>query len=290
MGFRQQLYNIIEPAGRMNGDGKLSALFDNFMMLMIGFGIAPLLFRQSYRVLDVLDTVSCTVFVLDFFMRWCTADLHLPNIKRRWLRFVVYPFTPMAIFDLLSILPSLNLISSAFKMLRLMRLLKLLRLIRFIRYYKPLRIMVNVMRRERETLLTVMLFAGFYIFVTALLMYNVEEPDDNHMFDSFFDAIYWATCTLTTVGYGDIFPTTTLGRVVSMVSAIMGVAIIALPSGIITAGYLDELRRDREMKRMRREAKVRGLGVDIYAEHDDALMDDDEDITEYDDDVRNSVI
>lgn len=253
MGFRRQLYNIIEPAGRHKGDERLSGYFDNFMMLMIGFGIAPLLFRQSYHVLDVLDYVSCGVFIIDYVLRMFTADLHLPQIRRRWLRFVVYPFTPMAIFDLLSILPSLHLISSAFKMLRLMRLLKLLRLVRFIRYYKPLRIMGNVMKQEGGTLLTVLTFAVFYIFVTALLMFNVEEPDSNHMFDTFFDAVYWATCTLTTVGYGDIFPTTALGRVVSMVSAIMGVAIIALPSGIITAGYLDELRRDREEQKQRRE-------------------------------------
>lgn len=289
MGFRRVIYNIVEPAGRQNGDEKLSGYFDNFMMLMIGFGIVPLLFRQSYHVLDVLDDISCTVFIIDYFLRWSTADLHLPNIRRRWLRFVVYPFTPMAIFDLLSILPSLNLINSAFKMLRLMRLLKLLRLIRFIRYYKPLRIMGNVMKRERDTLLTVLLFAAFYIFVTALLMYNVEEPDDNHMFDSFFDAVYWATCTLTTVGYGDIFPTTALGRVVSMVSAVMGVAIIALPSGIITAGYLDELRRDREMKRMRREAKKLGHAPGSNTGAEDAVLSIEE-MSEYDDDVRNSVI
>lgn len=255
MGLRRKIYDIIEPAGRQQGEHRLSACFDNFMMLMIGFGIAPLIFRESNPILEWMDYISCGVFVVDYLLRWFTADLHLPKIKSKWLRFVIYPFTPMAIFDLLSILPSLNLINGAFKVLRMARLLKLLRLIRFIRYYQPLRIMLNVLDRERGTLLTVLSFALFYILVTALVMFNVEEPDMNHMFDTFFDAIYWSACTLTTVGYGDIFPTTTLGRVVSMVSAIMGVAIIALPSGIITAGYLDELRREREVKKLRKAAK-----------------------------------
>lgn len=254
MEIRRKIYDIIEPAGRQKGEHKLSSYFDNFMMLMIGFGIAPLLFRQSYPILTLLDHISCCVFIIDYFLRLFTADIHLPSIKRRWLRFIVYPFTPMAIFDMLSILPSLNIIHGAFKVLRMARLLKLLRLIRFIRYYQPLRIMINVLDRERGTLLTVLSFALFYIFVTALVMFNVEEPDVNHMYDTFFDAIYWSACTLTTVGYGDIFPTTGLGRVVSMVSAIMGVAIIALPSGIITAGYLDELHREREEKQIRKEA------------------------------------
>ena len=233
------------------------------MMLMIAFGVAPLLFREQYSILTQMDYLSCSVFIIDYILRWSTADIHLPKIRRPWLRFAIYPFTPMAIFDLLSILPSLNLISGAFKVLRLARLLKLLRLIRFIRYFKPLQIMMNVLRRESSTLLTVLSFALFYIFVTALIMFNVEEPDANHMFNTFFDAVYWAACTLTTVGYGDIFPTTTLGRVVSMVSAIMGVAIIALPSGIITAGYLEELKRDRGIRNRSKNTGISKLPQEI---------------------------
>lgn len=276
MDFRHKLYDIIEPAGRQGGENKLSACFDNFMMLMIGFGIAPLLFRQSHPIFVWMDHISCAVFILDYIMRLFTADLHLPGIRRRWLRFLVYPFTPMAILDMLSILPSLSILHGAFKVLRMARLLKLLRLIRFIRYYQPLRIMLNVLGRERGTLLTVLSFALFYIFVTALVMFNVEEPDTNHMFDTFFDAIYWSACTLTTVGYGDIFPTTSLGRVVSMVSAIMGVAIIALPSGIITAGYLDELRREREEKALRKKAaKASGQSVSKPDANGDGLIDED---------------
>lgn len=83
-----------------------------------------------------------------------------------------------------------------------------------------------------------MLIAIAYIFTTALVMFNMEESE---MFSSFFDALYWATTTLTMVGYGDIYPQTDLGRIISMVSALMGVAVIALPSGVITASYLEEL-------------------------------------------------
>lgn len=276
MGYRQTIFHIIEPAEHRDRENLLSVLFDGFMVLMIIFGIIPLAFRQDYPVFYWMDYISCSVFIVDYILRLFTADLKLPGIKRRWLRFIVYPFTPMAIFDLLSILPSLHLINGAFKVLRMARLLKLLRLIRFFRYYKPLLIMTNVLKRERGTLLTVLSFAMFYILVTALIMFNVEEPDANHMFDTFFDAIYWAACTLTTVGYGDIFPTTNLGRVVSMVSAIMGVAIIALPSGIVTAGYLDELRRDREEKqRRKRLAKKKG-----NARQDDPADQDNSDLME----------
>jgi voltage-gated potassium channel len=78
-----------------------------------------------------------------------------------------------------------------------------------------------------------------YIFVSALIIYNVEPET----FETFFDAIYWATISLTTVGYGDIHPVTTLGRLVAMLSSIFGIAIIALPSGVFAAGYLSELNK-----------------------------------------------
>ena len=87
-----------------------------------------------------------------------------------------------------------------------------------------------------------------YIIVTALIMFNAEGSIDGESahFQTFFDALYWATTTLTTVGYGDIYPATNLGRFISMLSAILGVAIIALPSGVITASYLDELKNDKK--------------------------------------------
>ena len=86
-------------------------------------------------------------------------------------------------------------------------------------------------------------------------MFNAEEeinPETGqYLFDSFFDAFYWAACTLTTVGYGDIYPISQTGRVISIISALVGIAIIALPSGIITGGYMDELkhRRNKEIEK-----------------------------------------
>ena len=92
--------------------------------------------------------------------------------------------------------------------------------------------------------------AVFYVFLTALIMFNAE-PHINPItgeqtFRDFFDALYWATVTLTTVGYGDMVPVTDIGRFISMLSSLFGVAIIALPSGVITASYLEELRSQRK--------------------------------------------
>ena len=171
---------------------------------------------------------------------------------------MVYPFTPMAIIDLLSILPIFNLLGPTFKVFRVSRLLKILRIFKVIRYFEPLEIILSVVRRQGTILITVFSLAVFYIFITALIMFNAEEqinPDTGeYLFNSFFDAFYWAACTLTTVGYGDIYPISDIGRIISVISSIVGIAIIALPSGIVTAGYMEELVNRK--KKDERESEV----------------------------------
>ena len=152
----------------------------------------------------------------------------------------------MAIIDLLSILPTFNFVKDAFKLTRIVRLAKIVRVVKIIRYFEPLRVVMAVIKKQRVILCTVLSLAVVYVFITALIMFNAEEqinPDTGeYLFPTFFDAFYWASCTLTTVGYGDIYPISATGRVISIISSVVGIAIIALPSGIITAGYMDEVK------------------------------------------------
>ena len=124
----------------------------------------------------------------------------------------------------------------------MIRALRVVRVFKAMRYSKSFEIIGNVLRRSKDSLIAVCMLSGGYILISALIIFNVE-PDS---FDTFFDAIYWATVSLTTVGYGDIYPVTTIGRVITMISSIFGIAIVALPAGIITAGYMAELEKSRE--------------------------------------------
>ena len=235
---RNDIYTIIEKDEVGNLKSKF---YDIVMLICILLSLVPLATRSNTISLQVLDMVTCIIFIIDYVLRWITADI---RIKKAGIgAFAYYPFTPMAIVDLLSILPSLSLISPAFKVLRVSRLFRVFRVFKFIRYYEPLQIMLAVIKREGRTLLAVLLFAVFYILICALVMFNVESAP---FFETFYDAIYWACCTLTTVGYGDIYPTSNIGKAFSMISAIVGIALIALPSGIITSGYMDELRVRRK--------------------------------------------
>lgn len=239
--MRQKIFEIIE---RDENDNLISKLYDRIMQLAIFVSIIPLMFRGQNVIFTTIESVVTILFVTDYLLRWLTADLR--SKKKGIWAFVLYPFTLIAIIDLLTILPAISYVNDSLRVLRTWRLLRILRIAKVFKYYEPLQIVMEVFRKKAPVLLTVVGFALFYIFVTALFMFNVEQsvnPKTGELFfDDFFDALYWSTCTLTTVGYGDIYPISDIGRIVSMISALVGIAIIALPSGIITAGYMEEVQ------------------------------------------------
>ena len=239
--MRLRLFEIIEKS---KGNDRASSAYDYSMIVIIVLSLIPLAFKEDTRPLVVIDIVTVTIFIIDYLLRWATADYKFND--KSVVSFARYPFSAMAIIDLLSILPSLGIINSGFKVLRVLRMIRAIRVVRVFkafRYSKNLEIIVEVLRNSKNALIAVCILAGGYILVSALIIFNVE-PDS---FNNFFDAIYWATVSLTTVGYGDIYPVSTVGRIITMISSIFGIAIIALPAGIITAGYMKEIS-DREEK------------------------------------------
>jgi voltage-gated potassium channel len=251
---RKYVYSVIEV--RDTNNPKINTAYDGLMILMIVISLIPLMYREQTPLLLWFDRITVVFFIIDYILRWATADIQFPD-KRKWVAFLIYPFSWMAVIDLLSILPSVGVFARAFKALRIVRLLKLLRLFRFLRYSHRVTTLLVVLKKENKVLLAVLGLYMFYVLATALFMYNVEMgsvgPDGEPVFDNFFDALYWASITLTTVGYGDIYPVSEAGRVVAMISALFGVAVIALPSGVITASYLDELRKKNEAEEAEKE-------------------------------------
>lgn len=234
-----KIYEIIEHSD--NKSSKLSSFYDIIMLICIVASMVPLAIKADNMILNIVDKVTICVFIIDYILRLITAKLKLnKGIKSYFL----YPLQPMAIIDLLSILPSLIPINAGFKVLRLFRIvrtLKVFRSFKIFRYSKNVERLVAVLRKQSKSLMAVLSMAVFYVLFTALIMFNIE-PDT---FNNFFDAIYWAAISLTSVGYGDITPVSEIGRLFTMLSAFVGVAIIALPSGIITAGYLDVLKEEK---------------------------------------------
>ena len=234
--MRKRIFQILETG---EDKDRPSQIYDVFMMIAIIVSIAPLAIKIENTYTIVIDRTTVIIFIIDYLLRLLTADYKL---KKGALSFVRYPFTLMAIVDLISILPSLSILSRGFRVLKVARLVRTLRVFRVFkafRYSKNITILINVFRKQKDSLFVVCWLALGYIVITALIMFNFE-PDT---FDTFFDAIYWATVSLTTVGYGDIYATSVIGKIITMISALFGIAIVALPAGIITAGYMNEVEK-----------------------------------------------
>lgn len=232
--MRKRLFEIVEHSSE---NDKVSKVYDIFMMVIIFISLIPLAFKKDYNILLIIDKVAAGIFIVDYIIRWFTADMKL---KKGKLSFVLYPFSIMAIIDFISILPSITVLNAGFKTLRLCRMIRTFRVFRIaktVRYSKNIQIISNVLKKSKDSLVTVGSLAVCYIMIAALVIFNVE-PDS---FETLFDAIYWATVSLTTVGYGDIYPVTDAGRIITMLSSFVGIAIVALPAGIITAGYMSEI-------------------------------------------------
>ncbi len=236
--LRQKIYALQKKAGPLEQSPQ-NRIYHLVMTTAICISLIPLAFKEDRAFFSLIDRVTAALFITDYLLRWITADLSRPL---RPLCFLTYPLSPMALIDLFSILPTFLGADSALKLLRLFRLtrsIRVLKIMKALRFSKSFSLITKVFRDSRSSLMAAGTLAGEYILVSALIVFNVE-PDS---FDSFFEAVYWATVSLTTVGYGDIYPQSTPGRIITMVSSLFGIAIVALPAGIITAGYMAEITK-----------------------------------------------
>lgn len=241
--MRRRIYEIIE---RSWGNDFWSRAYDRFMIIVIIISLIPLAFKQDTALFRLTDSITVCIFIIDYILHFITADFKYSRRygKKSIRAFIKYPFSFWAVVDLLAILPSITLLSDAFRLLKILRMFRAMRVIRVfkaMRYSKSFQIIRKVLRSSADSLIAVCVLAAVYILVAALVIYNVEPES----FQTFFDAIYWATVSLTTVGYGDIYPVSTVGRIVAMFSSVFGIAIVALPSGIITAGYMSEIENKK---------------------------------------------
>ena len=230
--MRKTLFQIIEPHQQ---ESFIEEAYDIFMIFVILSSLIPLTSKSHSGIFMWIDIVSTIIFIIDYILRLVTADYKLQKGK---ISFLLYPFTFLALADLLCILPSLFLLNNSLRLFKILRMLRTLRIFKFFRYSKNIQIMTNVLKKQKDNLIIVGILALSYIFISALIMFNVEPST----FPNFFDALYWATISLTTVGYGDIYAISTTGKIITMIFSFLGIAIVALPAGIITAGYMKEIK------------------------------------------------
>lgn len=233
MTVKRRIYEILEVS--TSGD-ITSKAYDIMILFSVAVGLVPLTIKGDNEYTRLIDLVTVIIYAMDYFLRLYTSDYKM-GIKS-YKAYVANAIMPMSIIDLVSITPILTFIFPASKTIGLFRLFRVILLLKVVRYSTTVEIIWRITKKAWRPLSAVIMLAFVYIVTCALIVFQVE-PD---IFENFMDAVYWSGCTVLTVGYGDIAPKTELGRFLSVLSAMMGVAIIALPSGIITAAYMNELK------------------------------------------------
>ena len=235
--MRRRIYQIIELGSSQD---KYSVLYDRFMMFCIVVSVIPLCFKEVTPLFWWMDKITVCIFIVDYILRFITADYKLKG--RGMDPFMKYPFTFFAVIDMITILSSLTPLDSTLKAFRVLRLPRCMKTLKILRYSKGFHLMMRVFRKKKDDLLTVCYLAVGYILVSGLVLFQVEPET----FPNYFDSVYWSAITLMTVGYGDYYPVTMVGKAVAIISSFLGVMVFALPTGIITAGYLAEIEDKRK--------------------------------------------
>jgi voltage-gated potassium channel len=205
-------------------------IYSTIMFIAIVVSLAPLTVRETNETLVAIDFYCVLIFIFDYLIRWLYAvESNSGNKLKAFLR---YPFKIMAIIDLLSILPTFTPLSNTFTILRVSRLVKTIRIIKITRTSKELCMFFEVIAQRGKILLSIFGLVVVYIVFAALLMYNVDTT-----FNTFLDAVYWVATS-----NNDIIPHSRLAQIISMLSSVIGVSVISLPSCIITASYINKLK------------------------------------------------
>jgi voltage-gated potassium channel len=206
--------------------------------------------ERQYRELFLFIEISSTlVFATEYLMRlWSCVESNqkigasASNSKKR----LKYVLSPMAIVDLVAFLPSLLQVLFPGIDLRFLRILRLLRVFKLTRYFSTFELLFNVLHEERKNLAGIFVILIVILVMAASALYLVERDVQPDKFGSIPEAMWWAIAALTTVGYGDVYPQSYLGQVLGSLVTILGIGMVALPSGILASAFSEQMRRKRE--------------------------------------------
>lgn len=202
---------------------------------------------KYYDILSFIELITVCFFFVDYVLRICTADILHPDLPLP-KAIAKYAFSFTGIIDLLSFCPYFLPIffpagSVAFRILRIVRIF---RLFRINAYYDSLNVITAVLYSKSQQLLSSVFIIAILMVSSSLCMYSIENPAQPEVFSNAFSGIWWATSTLLTVGYGDIYPITTVGKAFGIIIAFLGVGMVAIPTGIISAGFVEQYSKIRE--------------------------------------------
>nr|WP_320161591.1 ion transporter [uncultured Methanoregula sp.] len=259
--LKRTVYRIMEE----DADGNSTARYFNYCMIfLIVLNVAiviletvPWLYAQYFWIFTSIDVISFAAFTAEYILRiWvCTTN---PLFKNPLTGRIRYALTPFALVDLLAIAPFyLPLVFPVdLRFLRIIRLFRIIRVLKLGRYSDAVRTFGRVINRKKEQLIIILSILIFAIIIASTLMYYAEHDAQPVLFASIPNAMWWALVTLATVGSGEMHPVTALGKVIGGIVLIVGIALLALPTAVLAAGFFEESEKEIITERNRQEEVV----------------------------------
>ena len=243
------MFEIIDTT---HSGGSASRAFDIGMLILIFFNILAVVLEteeglySQYKIhFQYFEIFSVGVFTVEYIFRLWTCTEHI-KYKSPILGRLRYALSPSMLIDLLSFLPFyLPLGGMDLRFIRAVRLFRLFRLFKMGRYSQSLNKLANVIKSKKEELIITLFSSIVLLIMASSLMYFIERESQPELFGSIPKAMWWGAVTLTTVGYGDVYPMTLLGRIIGAFIAVLGIGLFALPAGIIASGFATELQKQK---------------------------------------------
>ena len=265
--MKRKIFNIIQIGDKSN---RVSRAFDIFITITIFVNIL-VTFLQTFeefsrfsRLFHWVEGITLAIFCVEYALRIWTADYLYPN-RSEWKSRFHFLFSFDGIVDLLTIIPAFFL--SGFVIFRMLRVARIFHLFRLNAKYDSFNVITTVLYEKRNQIISSVFIVMILMFASSMCMYSVEHEAQPEVFRNAFSGIWWSMSTLLTVGYGDIYPVTALGRFMAIVIAYLGVGVVAIPTGIISAGFVEQYQRKSGISRMK-NADIREIAEIFIDKHD----------------------
>ena len=266
---QQKLFNMVsvgvvdEPLNRMYDILSIVALTLNltgtFLSTYQSFHM------QHAQLLTIIDQVTVLFFAVDYVLRILTAGCLYPKAGSSRRAILKYVFSLAGIIDILSFLPTYLpfFFPAGVVVFRLFRVARILRLFRINAYYDSLNVITEVLVSKKNQLMSSVFIIVLLMLAASLCMYSVENPAQPDVFSNAFSGIWWAASTLLTIGYGDIYPITQVGKLLSIIIAFLGVGMVAIPTGIISAGFVEQYSRVKRISEYAKEEDLHFVKIEL---------------------------
>lgn len=249
MSIKNRIYNLIRDDDE---NDLLSNFFDGFIILLIIINISLVILdtftlsEEYFKISRQIELVSVIIFTFEYIIRLWTSDLKYPNLNSNKAR-LKYTMSFMSIIDFAAILPFYLpiILIVDLRVLRALRIIRLFRIFKINRYTNSFTNILNVFNYRKYELISSFFIVFLLMIISSVIMYSLENPAQPDKFGNALSGLWWAVATFTTVGYGDIYPVTIGGKIMAGIIAILGIGLVAVPTGIISAGFIELMNHNK---------------------------------------------